>query len=180
MNFFRNRNSSRVRIREADSILRSPTWDWIVLDGANVEIREQVGAENFYLFGYNVDEIKALRAEGYRPWELVSQDPELAAVLLTLHDGTFAPRDSQLFQPILDSLVGWDEFMVLADFRSLLRTQERIDEDWRNHNDWSRRAILNVARMGMFSSDRAIAEYAQRIWRIEPQEVPLCPPEGHT
>ncbi|OGQ93861.1 MAG: glycogen phosphorylase [Deltaproteobacteria bacterium RIFOXYA12_FULL_61_11] len=150
------------------------------LDGANVEIREQVGAENFYLFGYNVDEIKALRAEGYRPWELVSQDPELAAVLLTLHDGTFAPRDSQLFQPILDSLVGWDEFMVLADFRSLLRTQERIDEDWRNHNDWSRRAILNVARMGMFSSDRAIAEYAQRIWRIEPQEVPLCPPEGHT
>ena len=108
MNFFRNRNSSRVRIREADSILRSPTWDWIVLDGANVEIREQVGAENFYFFGYNVDEIKALRAEGYRPWELVSQDPELAAVLLTLHDGTFAPRDSQLFQPILDSLVGWD------------------------------------------------------------------------
>ncbi len=143
------------------------------LDGANVEIREEVGAENFFLFGMTVEEVQRLRREGYRPWEVAVKDLDLAAVLQTLRDGTFSRDNPDLFKPLLDSLLSWDEFMVLADFRDYIRCQKRVSEAFVNRDEWTRKAILNTARMGKFSSDRAIAEYARDIWHVEPVRVEL-------
>jgi starch phosphorylase len=146
------------------------------LDGANVEIREAVGEENFFLFGLTVDEIPSLRARGYRPRELYESDPELRAVIDAIADGTFSRGDRQLFRPIVDSLVGDDPWLVSADFRSYLECQARVDEAYRDPERWTRMSILNTARMGRFSSDRSIGDYAREIWRVQP--VPIELPAG--
>jgi len=143
------------------------------LDGANVEIREAVGEENFFLFGLTVDEIPALRAGGYRPRTLYEQDGELRAAVDAIADGTFAGGDRQLFRPIVDSLLGDDPWLVTADFRSYLECQARVAEAYRDAERWTRMSILNTARMGRFSSDRSIADYAREIWHVEP--VPIDP-----
>ena len=142
------------------------------LDGANVEIREEVGADNFFLFGLTVDEVKALRARGYDPWELYRSDRELKAVLDAIASGTFSPAEPRLFQPIVDSLLnGGDTWLVLADFRAYLEAQERVSKAWLDVESWTRKAILNVARTGKFSSDRTIRQYAEEIWRVGPLPV---------
>ena len=142
------------------------------LDGANVEIREEVGADNFFLFGLTVDEVKALRARGYDPWELYRSDRELKAVLDAIGSGTFSPAEPRLFQPIVDSLLnGGDTWLVLADFRAYLEAQERVSKAWLDVESWTRKAILNVARTGKFSSDRTIRQYAEEIWRVGPLPV---------
>ena len=142
------------------------------LDGANVEIREEVGADNFFLFGLTVDEVKALRARGYDPWELYRSDRELKAVLDAIGSGTFSPAEPRLFQPIVDSLLnGGDPWLVLADFRAYLEAQERVSKAWLDVESWTRKAILNVARTGKFSSDRTIRQYAEEIWRVGPLPV---------
>jgi starch phosphorylase len=137
------------------------------LDGANVEIREQVGADNFFLFGRTTEEIAALHAEGYRPWELISAIPELPQVLRLVEQGHFSNGDGELFRPLLQNLTGQDPFFVLADFSDYLRAQEEVSRAWADRPRWNRMSLLNTARTGFFSSDRSIREYAQRIWRAE-------------
>jgi starch phosphorylase len=143
------------------------------LDGANVEIREQVGAENFFLFGKTAEEISALQRQGYRPWELIGAMPELADVLRLIEQGHFSNGDSELFRPLLQNLTGRDPFFVLADFDDYLRAQAEVDQAWGDRQRWNRMSLLNAARTGFFSSDRSIREYAERIWKAEPYPVTI-------
>ena len=139
------------------------------LDGANVEIREEVGAENFFLFGMKVNEVEALRKRGYNPWEFYRGNRELKQVLDTIATGTFSPEDPRLFQPVIDSLLnGGDPYMLLADFAAYLACQEQVSQAYLDPDRWDRMVILNVARMGKFSSDRTIREYAEEIWGVKP------------
>ncbi len=137
------------------------------LDGANVEIREQVGEENFFLFGKTAGEITALHHEGYRPWELINAIPELREVLRLIEQGHFSNGDGEMFRPLLQNLTGNDPFFVLADFHDYLRAQDEVDQAWADRGRWNRMSLLNTARTGFFSSDRSIREYAQRIWQAE-------------
>ncbi len=143
------------------------------LDGANVEIREQVGAENFFLFGKTAEEISALGQEGYRPWELIGGMPELTEILRLIEQGHFSNGDGDLFRPLLQNLTGSDPFFVLADFNDYLRAQGAVDQAWADRPLWNRMSLLNTARTGFFSSDRSIKEYAQRIWRAESYPITI-------
>jgi starch phosphorylase len=136
------------------------------LDGANVEIREQVGAENFFLFGRSAEEIAALRHD-YRPWEIIQDTPELPEVLRLVEQGHFSNGDTELFRPLLENLTGRDPFFVLVDFHDYLRAQDQVSQVWADRQRWNRMSLLNTARTGFFSSDRSIRDYAERIWRAE-------------
>ena len=136
------------------------------LDGANVEIREAVGAENFFLFGLTADQVSALRARGYSPRDVLAADPELAGLLDWISSGAFSDGDRGLFEPLVRSLSDHDPFLVLADFRAYVERQEAVARAWADPDAWTRMAILNVAGMGRFSSDRSIREYAERVWRV--------------
>ncbi|MEY3736279.1 MAG: hypothetical protein RLZZ624_1338 [Cyanobacteriota bacterium] len=143
------------------------------LDGANVEIREQVGEENFFLFGKTTEEIAELHSGGYRPWELIATLPELAEVLKMIEQGHFSNGDSELFRPLLQNLTGNDPFFVLADFADYLRAQDDVSQAWSDRRRWNRMSLLNSARTGFFSSDRAIRDYAERIWQAAPFPVTI-------
>ena len=134
------------------------------LDGANIEIREQVGDENFFLFGLTADQVSTTRARGYNPRDYYESDGELKLALDQLGSGVFSRGDRLLFRPLLDSLLYHDEYMVLADFRSYMDCQEEVARAFVDQAAWSRMSILNTARMGKFSSDRAIHEYCTHIW----------------
>lgn len=137
------------------------------LDGANVEIRERVGAENFFLFGLTTPEVGALRAHGYNPWEYYQRDEGLHRALDLIASGHFSPLQADLFRPIVDSLLsGGDRWMLLADFRSYVEAQKQVAVLYRSRELWLEKSILNVAGMGYFSSDRAVAEYAREIWGV--------------
>ncbi|MFN7900654.1 MAG: glycogen/starch/alpha-glucan phosphorylase [Synechococcaceae cyanobacterium] len=136
------------------------------LDGANVEIREQVGAENFFLFGRTTAEIAALRHD-YRPWEIIHDTPELPEVLRLVEQGHFSNGDTELFRPLLENLTGRDPYFVLVDFQDYLRAQDQVSQAWADRQRWNRMSLLNTARTGFFSSDRSIRDYAKRIWRAE-------------
>jgi starch phosphorylase len=140
------------------------------LDGANIEIREEVGAENFFLFGLTAEEVKRRRQEGYFPRRHYDDDAELRAALDAIGGGAFSPEDAHLFRPLVDHLLGWDEYFLMADFASYREAQYRVSEAYADPERWTRMAILNVARMGKFSSDRAIREYAEGIWNAKPVE----------
>ena len=135
------------------------------LDGANVEIREQVGADNFFLFGKTTPEIEALRKSGYRPWELLDELPELQDVLHLVEQGHFSNGDTELFRPLVDNLRGQDPFFVFADFEAYLKAQDEVSSAWANRQHWNRMSLLNSARMGYFSSDRSVREYCDGIWK---------------
>ena len=138
------------------------------LDGANVEIRERAGAENFFLFGMTTPEVGALKARGYNPWEYYQKDDTLHRVLDLVASGHFSPLQPDLFRPIVDSLLtDGDRWMLLADFRSYVNTQKEVAKLYRNRELWQKKSILNTAGMGYFSSDRAIAEYAKDIWGVK-------------
>ncbi|MFL4975228.1 MAG: glycogen/starch/alpha-glucan phosphorylase [Microvirga sp.] len=142
------------------------------LDGANVEIREEVGAENFFLFGLTVDEVKALKRGGYDPWEYYRRDRHLKEVVDAIASGTFSPGQPRLFQPVVDSLLnGGDPYLVLADFAAYTACQAQVSKAYQDEDRWTRMAILNVARSGKFSSDRTIREYAEDIWKVTPVKV---------
>jgi starch phosphorylase len=142
------------------------------LDGANVEIREEVGPENFFLFGLTVEQVAALKRRGYDPWEWYRSDPRLKRVLDALSDSVFSPGEPGLFRPLVDSLLhGGDPYLVLADFASYVAVQEEVERAYEDDERWTRMAILNVARAGKFSSDRTIRDYAEQIWGITP--VPI-------
>ncbi|HYZ67240.1 MAG TPA: glycogen/starch/alpha-glucan phosphorylase [Mycobacterium sp.] len=141
------------------------------LDGANVEIREEAGAENFFLFGLTVDEVERIKRDGYRPSDYVGGNAELAAVLELIADGTFSHGDTEVFRPLVDNLRYDDPFLVLADYASYVECQGRVSAAWRDPAAWARMSILNTARSGKFSSDRAIAEYCDDIWNVLPVTV---------
>jgi glycogen phosphorylase len=141
------------------------------LDGANVEIREEVGAENFFLFGLTVDEVQTLRRKGYQPYEWYRSDPRLKAVIDALAGDTFSPGEPGLFRPIVDALLGGDQYLILADFAAYLACQEQVSVAWQDPDKWTRMAILNTARSGKFSSDRTIREYADEIWKVRSTPV---------
>jgi starch phosphorylase len=134
------------------------------LDGANVEIREEVGAENFFLFGLKTEEVEELKARGYHPWDYYQNNAELKNALDLIASGFFSYGDANLFKPIVDNLLYHDPYFLLADYQSYLECQDKVGEAYRDRDNWTRMSILNVARMGKFSSDRSIAEYCEDIW----------------
>ena len=139
------------------------------LDGANIEIREQVGADNIFIFGLTADEVAAYRRRGYSPSDVAQADPELRKTLEMIDSGFFTPGNLADGKPIVDRLLSEGEpFFVLADFAAYAAAQDEVDALYRTPDDWCRKAVINALSMGIFSSDRSIREYAQRIWRIKP------------
>jgi glycogen phosphorylase len=133
------------------------------LDGANIEILDEVGAENIFIFGLKAEEVTALRPN-YNPRESYEKNPLLKKAIDIIHARLFSPEEPSLFHPLIDSLLGSDYYMVLADFEEYSRCQKRIDALYRDQDAWTKKTIINVARMGIFSSDRTIAEYNREIW----------------
>ena len=139
------------------------------LDGANIEIREQVGPENIFIFGLQAPEVAELRQRGYSPETYVRSDPDLARTLQLIDSGHFTPGNIADGKPIVERLLSEGEpYFVLADFAAYAKAQAAVDELYLDPDEWSRRAVLNALNMGTFSSDRSIREYAERIWRIKP------------
>jgi starch phosphorylase len=144
------------------------------LDGANVEIRERVGDDNFVLFGHTTEQIVELDRQGYHPMSWIDQDPMAREVLSLIGSGHFSEGDRDLFHPLLASLTTQDPFKVMADLGAYRQAQEQVDAAWLDRQRWGRMSVANTATCGFFSSDRAIREYAERIWRVEP--MPVCAP----
>jgi starch phosphorylase len=141
------------------------------MDGANIEIFDAVGKENFFLFGLTAEEAASIRAIGYDSRQYYLRDPELKNVLDMIRSGFFSPNNPGLFEPIAASLLEQgDYYMLLPDYRSYIETQQEAGRAYQNSDDWARRSILNTARMGRFSSDRAVMQYADSIWHVEPVE----------
>ena len=138
------------------------------LDGANVEMAEEIGAENMFIFGLTADEVETKRQSGYNPRTYIGESPALKEILEMIAAGVFAPTERGIFQPILDELLNVDKYFVCADFEAYIRKQQEVDKVYRDKAEWTRRAILNVARMGKFSTDRTMKEYAEEIWGIKP------------
>jgi len=143
------------------------------LDGANVEIREEVGDENFFLFGMTTPQVKELRSLGYRPRTYYETNPHLREVIDLIDSGFFTKGDRDVFRPMIDHLLNHDEYMLLADFQSYIDCQARVSAAYLDREHWSRMSILNVARSGFFSSDRAIREYCEEIWKVKPVRIEL-------
>ena len=141
------------------------------MDGANIEIREEVGAENFFLFGMTASEVHERRGHGYRPRDVYDSNDELRAVLDLLADGFFSRGDGTVFAPLLENLLRYDPYLVLADFQSYVDCQNRVSEAYRDADHWTRMSIFNSTRSGKFSSDRSIREYSAEIWQA--QSVPI-------
>lgn len=136
------------------------------LDGANIEIREAVGEENFFLFGMTASEVETLRIQGYHPHRFIESNDDLKEVLDLIQRGFFSPQEPQLFHPLIKSLFDHDKYMLMADYASYAACQHRVDEAYIDQEEWTRKSILNVARIGKFSSDRSIREYAEKIWNV--------------
>src|SRR6185503_16121309 len=138
------------------------------LDGANVEIREEVGADNFFLFGMTAQQVADLWRKGYRPRDHYEQNAELKAVIDLIGSGFFEPDHPETFRPLVQSLLDHDTYMLLADFQSYVDCQAKVSQAFTDREQWARMAILNIAHMGKFSSDRSIHQYAEEIWRAKP------------
>jgi starch phosphorylase len=145
------------------------------LDGANVEIRDAVGAEHFFLFGMTAPEVAQRKAQGYRPRDVYEANAELRETLDLIGSGLFSKGDREMFQPLLHSLLERDEYLLLADYQDYVDAQQRVSEAWGSRREWTRMAILNCARVGRFSSDRSIRDYCRNIWNIS-----LPEPGGHS
>jgi glycogen/starch/alpha-glucan phosphorylases len=141
------------------------------LDGANIEIREEVGAENFFLFGLTTPEVHHLKANDYKPYHYYESNPELKEVIDRIAHGYFSHGDTELFRPLVDSLLYRDEYMLLADYQSYIDCQMTVSQAYTDQDSWTRKSILNTARSGKFSSDRTISEYCQDIWHVQPVKV---------
>ncbi len=138
------------------------------LDGSNIEIMEEVGPDNIFIFGMDAHEVTALRNRGYNPREYYNRLPALRKVLDMIAEGEFSPENRDLFKPIIDNLLNQgDRYMLLADYASYVNCQDEVGQLYRDSDEWARRAILNTAGMGKFSSDRTIAEYARDIWDVK-------------
>ncbi len=136
------------------------------LDGANVEIREEAGDENFFLFGLTVPDVQRVVSGGYRPGRVVEDNVELREVLGLIAHGRFSHGDTEVFRDLIDNLTHHDPFLVMADYADYITCQRQVSDAWRDTESWTRKSILNSARSGKFSSDRAIAEYCDDIWDV--------------
>jgi starch phosphorylase len=145
------------------------------LDGANVEIRQAVGEENFFLFGLTAEEVAQRIASGYRPRDIYESDPRLKEVIDLIASGFFSPDDPGLFKPITEHLIEKDTYLLMADFASYFECQGRVAREFGSPRDWQVKAIRNIAAMGPFSSDRTIHQYADEIWNASPVQVKLPP-----
>jgi glycogen phosphorylase len=141
------------------------------LDGANVEIRDAVGPENFFLFGLTAEEAERVKRDGYRPADYTAANDELRAALDLIGGGRFSHGDTEVFRPLIENLTRSDPFLVLADYAAYIACQERVSAAWGDAEDWTRMSILNTARSGRFSSDRAIVEYCDEIWNVKQVKV---------
>jgi starch phosphorylase len=137
------------------------------LDGANIEIREEVGAENFFLFGLSAQEVYDLKARGYRPLDYYNASQSLRDVIDLIRSGFFSRGDTELFRPLIDNLLYQDPYLLFADFQSYIECQDRVSAVYRDPERWTRMSVLNAARSGKFSSDRTIREYCTDIWRVK-------------
>ncbi|HXV80426.1 MAG TPA: glycogen/starch/alpha-glucan phosphorylase [Candidatus Binatia bacterium] len=138
------------------------------LDGANIEIRDAVGHENFFLFGLTAEEVGKLKASGYNPRSYYESNPELRETIDLIDSGFFSSGDRELFRPLVESLLNRDDYMLLADYQAYVDCQQRVSEAYRDQKNWTRMSILNSARVGRFSSDRSIREYCRDIWNVSP------------
>jgi len=143
------------------------------LDGANIEIRQQVGADNFFLFGLTTQQVYELKQNGYHPMEYYRSNPELKDVIDAIARGAFSGGDRELFRPLVDSLLSEDPYMLLADYQPYITCQEQVSHAYRDRQGWTRMSIQNTARTGMFSSDRCIREYCSDIWKVQPVTIEL-------
>jgi starch phosphorylase len=143
------------------------------LDGANVEIRQRVGEENFFLFGLTAEEVQQKKHQGYNPWDYYRSNKELQQIIDQIASGYFSNGDTDLFKALLDSLLYHDEYLVLADYQAYIDSQEQVNLAYRDQENWTKMSILNTARSGYFSSDRAIREYCNQIWQIQPVSIEL-------
>ena len=141
------------------------------LDGANIEIRQQVGADNFFLFGLTAEEVIALKTRGYSPQAACQQNAELNHIIEQIASNRFSPRSPGLFKPMVNSLLWHDPFLITADYAAYIAQQDCVDQAYRDSEAWTRKSILNVARCGFFSSDRAVQQYCKDIWKINPLRV---------
>jgi starch phosphorylase len=138
------------------------------LDGANVEIRDAVGHENFFLFGLTAKEVQKLKASGYNPRSYYESNPELREAIDLIASGFFSNGDRELFRPLVESLLNRDDYMLLADYQAYVDCQQQVSDAYRDQKNWTRMSILNSARVGRFSSDRSIREYCRDIWNVSP------------
>src|SRR6516162_8407620 len=148
------------------------------LDGANVEMRDEVGADNFFLFGLTVEQAEQMKRDGYRPARELERHPELQEAFEQIAGGAFSHGDRELFKPLIDNLRGADPFLVLADYADYVACQKRVNAAWQDVEHWTRMSILNTARAGKFSSDRAVHEYCHNIWSAKPVRIALDPDLG--
>lgn len=138
------------------------------LDGANIEIRNEVGEDNFFLFGLTTDQVDETRQNGYSPYFIYSHNEELGRVIDLISSGLLSKGDANLFKPIVENLLWHDPYLLLADYPLYISCQERVSLTWKDSMDWNKKAILNVARVGKFSSDRSIRDYCEKIWKVKP------------
>jgi starch phosphorylase len=143
------------------------------LDGANIEIRDAVGAENFFLFGLTADQVVDLKTQGYNPYSYYQANPMLKDAIDLIASGHFSQGDGGLFKPLLDKLLYHDPYLLLADYQAYLDCQQSVGEAYGNTDSWTRMAILNAIRMGMFSSDRSVRDYCDGIWKASPLPITL-------
>ena len=144
------------------------------LDGANIEIREEVSPENFFLFGLKADEVATLKAQGYNARDYYNANPDLKEVIDTIASGVFSPGEPDLFKPIVDSLLNHDEYMLFADYQAYLDCQKEVSNTYQDQEKWTKMSILNALRMAKFSSDRTIKEYCDEIWKVDPVKVTIA------
>jgi starch phosphorylase len=142
------------------------------LDGANVEILEAVGAENFFLFGLTADQVERLRMDGYQPRRFYESNQELREAIDLIDSGFFSNGDRAVFRPLVESLLTSDHYLLLADYQAYVDCQQRVGDAYRDRAGWTRMSILNCARVGHFSSDRSIRDYCRDIWDVRPVTLP--------
>jgi len=145
------------------------------LDGANIEIKEEVGEENLFIFGLTAEEVLEKKRLGYKPLDLYERTPALKKIIDMTSSGYFSPQNPELFKPIVDSLLNQDAFLLFADFEAYIRCQKKVSQAYLDPEEWTRKSILNVANMGKFSSDRTIGEYAREIWNAKPVSIQMEP-----
>jgi starch phosphorylase len=143
------------------------------LDGANIEIREEVGEENFFLFGLTAQEVAEVKRKGYRPTEYVEKSPELEGVIKLIDSGFFSPEQPTLYKDLVANLLTHDPYLLCADFDAYVACQDRASRAYLDQDTWAKMAIMNIAKSGKFSSDRTILEYAREIWSAQPVRVTL-------
>ncbi|RXN38294.1 glycogen brain form [Labeo rohita] len=146
------------------------------MDGANVEMAEEAGEENLFIFGMRVEDVEAMDKKGYNAREYYERLPELKQVMDQINTGFFSPKEPGLFKDIVNMLMNHDRFKVFADYEAYISCQEKVNELYRNPKEWTKKVIRNIAASGKFSSDRTIAEYAREIWGVEPSDVKIPPP----